>query len=299
MTRCPASILLLLTSGLLVVGEASPAPAGSPRRASRHYAPRVAVPIRHLPDGVNGWSVAETPNFRIYHQQSTRLVDDVALIAEQTRVDMQDRWLGRVQGNWEQRCDIYLHATGRDYWRSAGVPALARGSSRFTIRDGAVASRSIDLPCDQPNLLAAVLPHEVTHMVLAGQFGDRPVPRWADEGMAVLAEPDEVVEHHLRKVSRHRDELFNLRLLVEMDYPKNRSVDVFYAQSVSLVNFLVGQRGAPEFVRFVKDGLRDGYGVALRQHYGYRDFHDLDHDWARYALDQESPHPESAAVGTP
>ena len=63
-----------------------------------------------------------------------------------------------------------------------------------------VLSRRIDLHCgDVPNLLAAVLPHETTHVTLAGQFGDRPVARWADEGMAVLTEPREKVERHCWK----------------------------------------------------------------------------------------------------
>jgi len=36
-------------------------------------------------------------------------------------------------------------------------------------------------------ILKRVLPHEVTHAVLMLHFG-RPIPRWADEGAAVLAE---------------------------------------------------------------------------------------------------------------
>ena len=45
-----------------------------------------------------------------------------------------------------------------------------------------------------------MLPHEATHVVLAGQFGDQPVPRWADEGMAVLTEPRDKIDRHLRNL---------------------------------------------------------------------------------------------------
>ena len=64
----------------------------------------------------------------------------------------------------------------------------------------------MDLHCDDVNMLVAVLPHETTHTVVAGNFGDQPVPRWADEGMAVLTEPREKIERHLRNLPKYRDD---------------------------------------------------------------------------------------------
>ena len=46
-----------------------------------------------------------------------------------------------------------------------------------------------NLRADHPQVLTAILPHEVTHVVLADLFTTQQIPRWADEGMAVLAEP--------------------------------------------------------------------------------------------------------------
>jgi hypothetical protein len=40
------------------------------------------------------------------------------------------------------------------------------------------------------------LPHEITHVVLADRFNTKPMPRWADEGMAVLTEPVEKKQAH-------------------------------------------------------------------------------------------------------
>ena len=42
------------------------------------------------------------------------------------------------------------------------------------------------------------LPHELTHLILADRFSPRQVPRWSDEGMAVLADPAEKQRLHLR-----------------------------------------------------------------------------------------------------
>src|SRR6202011_5991684 len=136
------------------------------------------------------------------------------------------------------------------------------------------------LHCDEPkNMLGAVLPHEATHVVLAGQFGEQPIPRWADEGIAVLTEPREKIDRHLRNLARCRQEtgLFSARQLMQMaDYPEPRYITVFYAQSVSLVEFLATRQQGPEtLTKFLRAAQKDGYEAALKQHYGYKSFDDL------------------------
>ena len=41
----------------------------------------------------------------------------------------------------------------------------------------------MDLHCDDANMLVGVLPHETTHVVLAGRFGRHLVPRGSDQGV--------------------------------------------------------------------------------------------------------------------
>lgn len=143
-----------------------------------------------------------------------------------------------------------------------------------------VVFRRIELHCDVTDMLTHVLPHETTHAVLAGRFGRHHVPRWADEGMAVLSEPREKIERYLKSLPAHRTkhELFPAGKLMSMnEYPEGRLVTPFYLQSISLVEFLSSQKGGPrEFVHFVRDGLEGGYEAALKRHYGIRDFNDLE-----------------------
>jgi hypothetical protein len=131
-----------------------------------------------------------------------------------------------------------------------------------------VIDRKIELHCDVANMLTVVLPHETTHAVLSGRFGRHLVPRWADEGMALLSEPRERVDLYLKTLPKHRSnhELFALSKLMSMEnYPEPRLVRPFYAQSIGLVEFLSSQKGGPqEFARFVRDGLDNGYEAALR-----------------------------------
>src|SRR6185437_6139229 len=131
-----------------------------------------------------------------------------------------------------------------------------------------------------------------THAVLSGRFGRHLVPRWVDEGIAILTEPRERVELYLKTLPKHRSahELFTVSKLMSMeDYPERRLVRPFYAQSIGLVEYLAAQKGGPqEFTRFVRDGLDSGYEAALRKHYGISDFKDLEDRWSKAAQPDSS-----------
>jgi tetratricopeptide (TPR) repeat protein len=258
----------------------------SSRTQVREAKDQDAVPVRHGTPA-EGWSVAESANFRIFHTQSQEQAERTAAVAERTRAAMQLKWFGGAGDAWSPKCDLYLHATADDYSRATGV-RNSPGHSSIRVENGRVVVRRIDLHCDEPNMLIAVLPHETTHVVLAGEFGQQLVPRWADEGMAVLTEPRDKVERHLTNLAKCRQEnrLFRLQDLMQLDdYPRNATyVGPFYAQSVSLVEFLSRQQGPQEFTRFLHDGMRYGYDKALERHYGFHGFSDLEQRWSQYAF---------------
>jgi hypothetical protein len=263
-------------------------PATASTAAAPGNLPEPPMAMHHYGRNPQGWHVTETPHFRIFHNQQRDLVERVAAVAERTRVEMQRKWFGSERSDWNDKCELVLHASAEEYSKFTGVPTASPGHSRIE-HDPAtqrVIGRRLDLHVDNPSMLEAVLPHEATHCVLAGQFGPYQVPRWADEGMAVLSEPREKVEQHRRNLLKaaQEGELFNLKELMLLDnYPKSRQVGVFYAQSVSLVEFLVQQRGPQTLAEFVRDGLREGYDAALRKHYGW-DFGTLQQQWQAQAL---------------
>jgi hypothetical protein len=132
-----------------------------------------------------------------------------------------------------------------------------------------------------------VLPHEATHVVLAGRFGDHPVPRWADEGMAVLSEPRERIERHLRNLPQHRADhhLFGTGQLMKLDaYPDPRYIGPFYAQSVSLVDFLTERAGPRVFAKFLREGMAGSYEAALQRYYGIQSFAELEQQWVQHTF---------------
>jgi len=247
--------------------------------------------VRHFDKGADGWARVETANFRIFHNQPRQVAEQAAQAAERTRLDMAKKWFGAAAEKWEPVCDLYLHATSRDYAKATGVAGNSPGHSSIKSEGVRIIGRRIDLHCDDAqNMLQAVLPHETTHVVIAGQYGDQPVPRWADEGIAVLTEPRDKIDRHLRNLARCRQEtgLFSARQLITMnDYPEPRYISAFYAQSVSLTDFLTNLKGPQVLTQFLRDAQKQGWEAALSKNYGFRNFEELQQRWNTQAFPAE------------
>jgi len=268
------------------------------RKGSPAAASTPPTPVQHSQR--NGWQVAETVNFRIFHKQNREFSEKVAGVAERTRVEVLRKWFGGNGVPWRGKCDVYLHATAQAYGSATGVSATSPGHSRIETDSGNVVSRRMDLRCDIANLLNGVLPHETTHVVLAGQFGKHDVPRWADEGMAVLSEPADAIAQHRRNLAQSltAKQTFTIRELMHLhDYPQANRVSVFYAQSVDVVAYLTELRGPLAFAEFLREGMQSGYEQSLRRHYGLASLDDLQTRWQQRALAGLQPSDGSLASG--
>jgi hypothetical protein len=245
-----------------------------------------AAGLRHLEQRVGGWSVAESDNFRVFHKDNRDLAERVAQVAERTRRDMGRKWFAD-DAEWRARCDLYLHPTAADYSRATGKPATWTAHSTINLEAGRVVLRRIDLRGDDTELLTASLPHETTHAVLAGHFGTHHVPRWADEGMALLSEPAGKLDAYRHKLAEARQDGLLMRvrdLMTQDEYPEPRRAFAFYMQSVSVTDYLVQQPGGPQaFARFVNEALRSNYEAALQKTYGL-DMATLEQRWQAAAL---------------
>jgi len=260
-------------------------------RAETPPAPETLVAVKHSRPAGSAWALAETTNFRIFHNLDGAKAEEVAKIVETTRAAMQKKWFGKVEETWEPRCDVYLYPNADSYSRATGIRSSAPGHARVSRSGERIVERQLHMNLEAPNVLTTVLPHETTHVVIAGRFGPVDVPRWADEGMAVLTEPREQVEKHLRNLPAHRDErsLFPVQGLLELnDYPHPRQIGAFYAQSVSLVEYLSSLKGPQTFSQFLTDGLRGGYEPALRKYYGIQGYQDLQTRWTGYAFKESA-----------
>ena len=200
------------------------------------------------------WHVHESANFRVYHVDAA-VAAQASQAAEAVRSKQAKRWGSTAtRSTWSPKCEIYLYPTPRDFAQMTGQPETSPGFSTMGINGNRIIARRVNLRADHPQLLTAILPHEVTHVVLADLFTEKQIPRWADEGMAVLAEPisEQVSRAGDLAAPLEQGRLFRLSELMAIDYPNAESWGLYYAQSVSLTQFLV-ELGTPEqFVSFVR-----------------------------------------------
>jgi hypothetical protein len=181
------------------------------------------------------------------------------------------------------------------------------GATSFAFDDGKVLSRDMHLQGSLAQVLSSVLPHEVTHTVLADHFR-APLPRWADEGMAILAEDEEELRRHdqlARQIMTTPGRAIPLRRLFPMrDYP--REVMALFAEGYSVTRFLVGRKDRKTFLAFVKQGVREDWDMAALEYYGYDSVEALEDAWLaqqRERRDEKetaaAPRPDAAEAPRP
>jgi hypothetical protein len=262
----------------------APSQAQSPRPAAPAPAPANPAAAR-IGTAVGRWQVVESTNFRIYHADPA-LAARVAKAAELARRDQLKRWSGPqpAQG-WLPSCEIYLYPTAPQYAAMTGQPEDSPGFSTMGMNGGRIVSRRINLRADHPTLVEAVLPHEITHVILADHFTEKQIPRWADEGISVLSEPLDEQRRRAADLATplSTNRLFAVEALMKMDYPDEQYWGLYYAQSVSLTRFLVEQGSPSQMVQFLQESQREGYEPALRKVYKIEGFADLQRRWVTYA----------------
>ncbi|MFO0809436.1 MAG: peptidase MA family metallohydrolase [Gemmataceae bacterium] len=248
-----------------------------------------AVAAQHTPKGDDGWAKVQTTNFRVYHDQPQEFAEQVAKAAEAARATAMTKWGGDGKA-WSKPCDIYIHASAQDYAKATGKPATGPGHATLQMKDSSVERRRVDLRADEPNTVSNVVPHEATHLVLADLF-DAPLPRWADEGMAVLAEPRSHVDRYLRTLvsSWKQGKLVPLaQVLKQPDYPDAAAITAFYVESVSLVDFLVEEKGPETLVAFLRDVQHNaGIDAAIKKHYGFANGQEMQNRWLTKYVGEE------------
>lgn len=216
----------------------------------------------------------------------------VGMAAEGYRRDLAIHWLGKELPPWPAPCPIRVIAG--DHLAAQGVTTYHRSP----VRDF-----QMEVVGSTERILDSVLPHEVTHTLLATHFG-RPLPRWADEGICTTVEhPVERQKHEakLREFLSTRRGISMNKLFLMTEYPAD--VLPMYAQGYSVCQFLIAQRGPRQFVDFVGDYMRNpSWTQNVRKHYGYESLAELQQLWLAWVAKGSGPvdafmkHPDRPAA---
>jgi len=162
---------------------------------------------------------------------------------------------------WNDRVKIILFPDQESYVRATGKPAWSGGFAS----DHSVLfqSRIIVSFKGQPAFVEAILPHEITHLILHDFIGfSRPIPRFFDEGVAQLEQKDDSLNHmNIIAQMIMAGKIIPLQELLSYDLMAhkndNQSVSIFYVESLYIVDFLVKTYGKDAFKDLCRH-LRDG-----------------------------------------
>jgi hypothetical protein len=217
-----------------------------------------------------------TDNF-VVDAPTKELAQKFGEYAEHYRKEKALDWLGYEMPRWPQKCPLRVQITLQ---KTGGATTFSFGAGPD--HRPTVLSQEMHIFGETKQLLTSVLPHEVTHTVLAHHFGQA-VPRWADEGGSVLSENDEERYTHDIKCREilNQGRGIPLRVLFSLkEYP--RDMHVLYAQGYSVCQFLIDQPGGKrKFLQFVGEGMKNDNRnwEAAVQMYGYGSTDELQEAW--------------------
>ena len=215
-----------------------------------------------------------TQNF-IIQAPTPQLAQAVAEAAERYRRDLAMHWLGKALPAWPRPCPIRV---------VAGPRLAAQGVT--TYNPAPVRDFQMEVIGTPQRILDSVLPHEITHTILATYFG-RPLPRWADEGICTTVEHVAERKKHeakLQEFLRSRRGIAMNQLFLLKEYPND--VLPMYAQGYSVCRFLINQQGPRTFIKFLEDYMQNpSWTDNIRRHYGYASLAELQQYWLAWVSD--------------
>ena len=172
---------------------------------------------------------------------------------------------------WDRRVVIILYPDQYAFERFTGAPAWSKG---YASRDTRIfRERTIVSYNGQDNFIDEVLPHEMAHLMLWDYLHTpRAVPVWFEEGVAQLEEAGKTdkVQDAIRPVVVQNKyiPLASFELMTITGEKDNTKVSLFYAQSLSIVVFLIQKYGSDSFHRLCRE-LRDGMSFELALTHAY------------------------------
>lgn len=239
-------------------------------------------------------SLAEGNVTILWYQGSDSFAGDLMAAAQ----DALSRLAADTGAHLDRPVYIYIYASTADLQGALIYPSEWTGGVAY-VQFGTIA---IGIPTVQLDWGKGAISHELTHLVThqmtANPYGD--LPNWLTEGLAVYAEglpnPSYTTSLYQAVVGNR---LISVRSLSSPFSAFPDLATLSYAESYSLVSFLIQEYGQPKMLELLntfKEG--SGYDQALLSVYGF-DMDGLDSLWQAYVRDLYLPATPTPATPTP
>lgn len=210
-------------------------------------------------------------HFIIYYDKdvSQDFLDSVMEFAERYYNELTEK-LGFTRFDywtWDKRAKIYIYPDKETYVKETKQPGWSSGMAAYD-------RKTIWAFPREAGFFDTLLPHEIGHIVFREVIGDRGVPLWLDEGVASYLEQAKRFGSEKIVLEAMNDNTFiPFKELTKIDGYGLRlryDVNLFYAESVSIINYLIEKFGTERFNDFCKK-IKDGKSLDDALGYAYFD----------------------------
>jgi hypothetical protein len=230
-----------------------------------------------------GFAMRETPHFVIY-EEGAEVSKELSDTVERLHGDIMLDLVAFSPWTRDRKVLIYFAGSQSTYQRLTDRPAWSGGASSLS-------ERKIYLFKSEEAL--GILTHELTHIYFDSFFSPENSPLWLSEGIATYIQSERGnsapgwLKHNLDLLEKGGGSRLNDHILIEtLTDADGDDVRIWYAQSYSIVRFLMKMKAGEAFYLFCKH-LREGMPAhrALYQAYGmpYNKMSALEYSW-RYDM---------------
>jgi hypothetical protein len=232
------------------------------------------------------WNIEKSEHFIVYYQDTgSEYVDKLIDRAEYFYNSIVDT-LGFTRFDnfwtWDNRCKVYIYPSQEAYEKNTGQPHWSEAS--VNVRD-----KIINTFFNEENFYESLLPHELGHIVFRQYVGVNIVlPLWLDEGVACMQEQSKSRRLALARKLLGSNSFISLDQLMgkggRMSLRDILSPGPFYAESLSLVDFLLSEYGKEKFVDYCRE-LKDNKSNwldSLLSKYDFKDISDMNDKWINF-----------------
>lgn len=232
-----------------------------------------------------GWNISKSKHFIIYYKNAPeefigqvieKSEECYIMIADSIGFNRFDFWL------WDNRAKIYIYDSANEYIKFTGQPGWSNAVA-------VPKEKTISTFVDSRGFFDSLLPHEMGHVIFREMIGadNHAVPVWLEEGVSSYQEKFRVdtADISLQEANNQNKliPLNNLSRINLKEMTNPSEVQLVYAESASVVGFLINGFGSDKFVEFCQY-MRDkqDFNEAISYVYGFSSIEGLETAWREY-----------------
>ncbi|MFC1708546.1 peptidase MA family metallohydrolase [Candidatus Omnitrophota bacterium] len=233
------------------------------------------------------WQEKKSTHFIIYYKKSVDrdFIEDIIETAERNYDEIAKN-LGYYRYKfwlWDDRAKIYIYPDQPSFQKEMDQPSWSGGCASYQ-------QKAIWTFPHAAGFFDSILPHELGHIVFREFVGFQSnIPLWFEEGVASYQEKSKrYAAKNIVKDLLVKDQLLGIEELAKVTNTNTmrdkERVEIFYAEAVSIIYFLINRYGNSKFAKLCKS-LNDNmsFDKALKKsYYSITNTQDLEKEWIRY-----------------